>query len=122
MATHNETGKIGENLASHWLELAGYNVLHTNWRHSYYEVDIIASKLNKLHFIEVKTRRQTAYGWPEESISVTKLKRLMKAGAAFLELHPHWKQVQYDALAINLYKNKEPEILLIEDIYWMPDA
>jgi len=119
MATHNETGKIGENLAINWVIKAGYAVLHTNWRFSHYEVDIIASKLNRIHFIEVKTRRQTAYGWPEESISISKLKTLMKAGAAFLELHPHWKEVQYDALSINLYRNKEPEFLLIEDLYWM---
>jgi len=118
MATHNETGKIGENLASKWIQQSGYTLLHCNWRHSYYEVDIIASKQNRLHFIEVKTRRQTAYGWPEESISSTKIKRLMKAGAAYLELHPHWKEVQYDALSINLYQNKEPEFLLIEDLYW----
>lgn len=119
MATNNQIGKEGEALASTWLQKAGYTLLHTNWRHSYYEIDIIASKSTRLHFIEVKTRRQTAYGWPEESISVTKVKRLLKAGAAFLELHSSWKEVQYDALAINLYSNKEPEFFLIEDLYWM---
>ena len=57
MAEHLEVGKEGEELAANWLQQNGYEILHRNWRHSHYEIDIIASKENILHIIEVKLRR-----------------------------------------------------------------
>ena len=56
MALHNKLGAKGEELAADYLQKLGYNILHKNWRHSHYEIDIIAEKGNKLHFIEVKIR------------------------------------------------------------------
>ena len=54
MASHNDTGKTGENLAAIWFEEKGYTIIHKNWRHKNLEVDIVATKNNMLHFIEVK--------------------------------------------------------------------
>ena len=44
MALHIKTGADGENLAGEWLKERGYEILHRNWRHKYYEIDIIAMK------------------------------------------------------------------------------
>ncbi|HEY4874137.1 MAG TPA: YraN family protein [Puia sp.] len=44
MATHNDLGKNGEKLAKEYFEKNNYEILHLNWRHSHFEVDIIASK------------------------------------------------------------------------------
>ena len=49
MASHNELGKDGEELATNWLKEKGYSILHRNWRHSYYELDIVALKNKMLH-------------------------------------------------------------------------
>jgi putative endonuclease len=57
MATHNHTGTTGEKLGADYLQQTGFTILEKNWRHSHWEVDIIASKNNTLHFIEIKTRR-----------------------------------------------------------------
>ena len=38
MASHNELGKEGEEMAAQWLEEKGYELLHRNWRHSYHEL------------------------------------------------------------------------------------
>ncbi|HRN47849.1 MAG TPA: YraN family protein, partial [Niabella sp.] len=56
MATHNDLGKTGEELAVQYFITRGYEILNQNWRFSHYEIDLIAKKNNKLHFIEVKTR------------------------------------------------------------------
>lgn len=117
MATHNETGKKGESLAADWLEKSGFTLLHHNWRHSHYEIDIIASRSNMLHFIEVKTRRSNRFGYPEESVSDRKMENLMQAAEEFLFQHPEWKKVQYDVLAITMLKNEEADFFLIEDVY-----
>lgn len=118
MAIHNETGKNGEELASQWMIQSGYIILHRNWRHSHYEVDIIAEKNKLLHFIEVKTRRSLRYGLPEESVSKKKMKYLMNAAEEYLIQHPQWKRIQYDILSILLLNRKEPEFFLIEDVYY----
>ena len=52
MAIHNKVGTEGEDLAAAWLLEKGYEILHRNWRHSYFEIDIIALKNKMLHFVE----------------------------------------------------------------------
>ena len=69
MASHIDFGKLGEQLAEDFLVERGYTVLHRNWRHSRYEIDIVALKNDLPHFVEVKTRSSNEFGEPEESVS-----------------------------------------------------
>jgi putative endonuclease len=110
-------GKGGEALAVKWLQEHGYALLHKNWRHSYYEVDIIASKEEVLHFIEVKTRSNKKFGEPEESVDEKKIRNLLIAGEAYQHQYPEWKRVQYDVLSITIHPNNEAGYYFIEDIY-----
>ncbi len=50
MAGHLQFGKNGEQLAAAFLEQQEYTILHRNWRHSHYEIDIVALKKEVLHF------------------------------------------------------------------------
>ena len=118
MATHNETGKKGEQLAYEWLVRNGFSILHHNWRYSHYEIDIIAAREKILHFTEVKTRRNHRFGFPEEAVSKKKMQRLMLAAEEYLFQNPEWKRVQYNILSISLLKNEEPRFFLIEDVYF----
>ncbi|HTS44440.1 MAG TPA: YraN family protein [Puia sp.] len=117
MAAHNELGKKGETLAAAWFAEQGYEILHQNWRHARAEVDIIASRKSVLHFIEVKSRRDNAFGHPEESVNQKKIQNLMLAAEEFLDLFPQWKKVQYDILAIIVNQEEKADFFLIEDIY-----
>lgn len=117
MSRHLEIGRKGEDLAAHWLTGRGFKILDRNWRHGRYEVDCIAGRDDVLHFIEVKTRRSTAYGHPEESVSRKKIEHMLQGAAAWLHRWPLYKRVQYDVLAITLARGKEPEIVLFEDVY-----
>jgi putative endonuclease len=117
MARHNETGKKGEVLANSYLQQQGFTILHCNWRHSHYEIDIIATRQDILHFIEVKTRQSLAWGQPEESVSKYKIRSILKAGAAFQFEFPHWKRVQYDVLSVTLAEDQPPVFFYIEDVY-----
>ncbi len=80
MAIHNQIGKDGEGMAVTWLEDRGYSILHKNWRHGNWEVDIIASKGKRLHIIEVKTRTSSFFGNPEENMTNKKMQYLIKFG------------------------------------------
>ncbi len=116
MAHHNLTGSLGEEMAVKFFIDNGYTILHRNWRHLHWETDIIASKNSRLHFIEVKTRRTTAFGYPENDVSRKKIKNLMGAAEEFLLLYPNWNLIQFDILSITLEKNKAPQYFLIEDV------
>ena len=117
MASHNELGRHGEELGKQFLEQQNFEILHLNWKHSYYEIDVIASKNNVLHFIEIKTRRNERFGMPEESVDKKKLRKLMNAGEEFLFRFPDWKRVQYDVLSILLLAGTAPQYFFIEDVY-----
>ena len=117
MATHNQLGLEGENIAAAYLVQRGYQILFKNWRYSYYEIDIIATRTNKLHFIEVKTRSSSYYGYPEESVTKKKFKFLQQAADEFLYQHPQYRWIQYDILSIIQTGNKAPDFFLLEDVF-----
>ncbi|HZG23919.1 MAG TPA: YraN family protein [Chitinophagaceae bacterium] len=117
MASHNDLGRYGEELGRSFLREQGFEILHVNWKYSFFEIDIIASKDNVLHFIEVKTRRTAQFGMPEESVDRKKMKKLMTAAEEYLYRYPWWKRVQYDILSILITKEQPAEYFFIEDVY-----
>jgi putative endonuclease len=117
MMPHIQTGKQGETLAADWLIANGYHILCRNWRHGRYEVDVIASKSDMIHFIEVKYRQSNAYGPPELSVSRRKIEHILQASAGWLLNHPGHTRIQYVVLAITLRKDATPEYFLFEDVY-----
>lgn len=117
MAHHNTTGSTGEAMAIRHLTEKGFCILHQNWRHSHWEVDIIAAKENLLHFIEVKTRRTKKFGHPEDAVSKKKIQNLINAAEEYLYQFPQWKRIQFDILSITILKNEPVEYFFIEDVY-----
>lgn len=117
MAHHNATGELGEKMALVYLQEKGFDILHQNWRHSHWEVDIIASLSGVVHFIEVKTRRTKKFGYPEEDVTKKKLINLVNASEEFLFQYPEWKRIQFDILSINLQREGPPDFFFIEDVH-----
>lgn len=117
MAHHNDTGILGEEMAARYLTEKGFSILHQNWRHGHWEVDVIASRNNILHFIEVKTRRTQKFGYPEDDVTKKKLENLINASDEFIFLNPQWKLIQFDILSITILKNQPAEYFFIEDVY-----
>lgn len=115
---NKNTGNKGEEMAAAWLLHNGYAVVERNWRYKHLEVDIIASKGNKLHFVEVKTRSNHRFGKPEESIKRDKMTALKNAAEEYLHQHAKWKYIQFDIVAITLQGEETEEIFLIEDVYF----
>lgn len=117
MAQHNLTGNQGEALAAKHLTEKGYLVLHQNWRHSHWEVDIIGEKDGILHFFEVKTRLTRKFGHPEDAVDNKKIQNLINAAEEYLYQQPQWKRVQFNILSITILKDEPVEYFLIEDVY-----
>ncbi len=77
-------GRLGEDLAAQALQQRGYEIIARNWRCRYGEVDIIAKLDAKLCFVEVKARRGTALGAPQEAVDARKRGQIAKAAACYL--------------------------------------
>lgn len=116
MAEHNDTGREGEDLAATWLVSHGFEIIKRNWRYFRYEIDVIASKKDCIHFIEVKTRKSSAYGLPEEQVSKSKLRQMLASGAEYLYQFGSWEKVRYDILAICI-NDRDAAFYFIEDVY-----
>lgn len=77
-------GKLGEKIALDYLTEKNYTIVETNFTSHWGEIDIIATKDNKLTFFEVKTRTSDGKGKPHEAIHYTKMKHLMRSVSHYL--------------------------------------
>lgn len=117
MAVNNDLGKLGEELGLAWLQQHGYTILYRNWRHSFYELDLIAWKDNTVHVVEVKLRTSTTFGMPEEAVTRKKYRDLMKAADRFLSLNPQYRYLQLDVLSIT-QEAGDWVYFMIEDVFF----
>lgn len=81
---HIELGKRGERAARAFLERHGFDILDTNWECPAGEVDIVVWDGYALRFVEVKTRRGTGKGFPEEAVNTEKRARYERIAEYYL--------------------------------------
>jgi putative endonuclease len=110
MATHNELGKRGEQIAQQYLQNKGYRILDRNWRFDRKEIDIIAMKDEQLVFVEVKTRSTGYFGKPAESVTDEKQKYLIDAAEEYILSNDYNYESRFDVISVVLKKGVEPEI------------
>jgi putative endonuclease len=77
-------GAWGEDHAARQLEAGGYAIVERGWRCRFGEIDLIATQGDALVFVEVRTRRGSARGSAEESITPAKARRLARLADAYL--------------------------------------
>lgn len=100
MASHNELGNKGEQMATDLLISKGYKIVARNFRYQKAEVDIIARKDDVLAIIEVKTRSTPDFGDPQEFLKAKQIQRLVKAVDHFVSEHEMNVEVRFDIIAI----------------------
>ena len=106
-----ELGQKGEKAAQMFLSDRGMEILETNWKCSYGEVDIIARDEDVLVFCEVKTRRTTSAGIPEEAITQKKRERYIRMARLYLSRNDvEHQSLRFDVIGI--YALNETQALL----------
>jgi len=79
MPQHNlSVGRYGEELAKKFLQDKDFEIIKSHFTSHWGELDIIAKKDNKLHFVEVKTRIDRKMGKPYEAVTAYKIRSLMR--------------------------------------------
>ncbi len=118
MARHNDTGRRGEDIAESILIQKGYVIHFRNWRTGRREVDIIASFDNQWVFVEVKTRSNVQFGFPEDAIGEQKKAFLREAADAFLWDHTEFPTLRYDIISIVIRTDGAYEWRWFEGAFW----
>ena len=100
---NREFGTKGEDLACEYLKKNGYEILERNKYFSKFcEIDIIAKYKNKIIFVEVKTRKTSAYGTPLEAITKNKYKNI-KTGVLSYLAENKISDYQIDVIGITIH-------------------
>lgn len=85
MASHNDLGNEGEELAAAYLQKNGYHIITRNYTYLKGEIDIIARSGNIIAIVEVKTRSTPDFGDPQEFLKPAQRKRLVETAHKFTE-------------------------------------
>ena len=113
-----ETGQLGEELACRELKKKGYRIVERNYRCRYGEIDVVTQKKGCLVFVEVRSKRGTAFGTPEESMTTQKKQRLTASAMNYLEEHaglPENWRVDFVAVDLDASGERASRIEIIEN-------
>lgn len=124
MALHNETGKIGEEIASMFLKKRGYSVFMRNLSKKYGEIDIIAKKGSVTHFIEVKTVSRERFdvidNTPEQNVAREKLLRLKRVISQYI-MEKGVENWEFGVIAVFLERNSKKALVRFHENEPLPE-
>lgn len=119
-----ETGLLGEILAAKYLREHGRRILYRNYRGLHRgEVDIVARHGETLTFVEVKTRRSSAYGRPADAVTEDKQRLIIRGAQDWLRLLGNPRiSLRFDIAEVLLTDGEVPQVNVIENAFGLSDS
>ena len=96
-----KTGKIGEEKAEKYLKSKKYKILAKNYKSLFGEIDIIAEYKKILVIIEVKYRKNSAFGKGYEAVDYNKQQKIIKTTEHYINEKNIKVQVRFDIISID---------------------
>ena len=112
-----DLGIKGENLAAKFLRRKGYVIMQRNVKTPFGEIDIIARDRDTIVFIEVKTRKDTLFGYPFEAVTKRKIHKLKHSALFYLKKQRQEPRARFDVLSIFSTDAVQPKIEHIIDAF-----
>ena len=111
-------GLRGEEAAKAFLEGSGWVVLGHRFRLGHLEIDLIARKGALVAFVEVKTRRGSAFGSPLEAVTWHKKREIARVARAWMDRHGRPDDVyRFDVIGVTLSRSGGTELQHVEDAF-----
>ena len=86
-----KVGTTYEQKAAEYLTEKEYQILETNYRNRYGEIDLVARDRRAagrpIVFVEVKYRRNASYGVPQEAVNGRKQRKIISVAWFYLKMH-----------------------------------
>lgn len=109
---NKQKGEIGEKLAINYLLSKGAEILESNYRIKFGEIDIITKLNNQLVFVEVKSRTNLNYGYPAEAVNNKKKNKIVGVAKYYiLKNRVENIPVRFDVIEVYLRENKVNHII-----------
>lgn len=83
----NTLGSEAEKIAADFLQRQGLTLVDSNFHCRFGEIDLVMREGATLVFVEVRLRRDPAYGGAGGSITLAKQQKLMRTAQYYLQLH-----------------------------------
>lgn len=109
-----ERGALGEQAAVEYLRKQGFMIVERNYRIGRSEIDIIASRYDELHFVEVKTRKAGSMVAPEGAINEQKLRALRRAASAYMAQHRSMLEPRFSLVAVDMIGERVESLRFVE--------
>ena len=107
--TRAARGTAAEVAAERHLKRAGMRPVARDVRLPNGQIDLVMLDGDALVVVEVKARRGTGFGLPEEAVDAAKLARLRRLAAAYRELNPGLgRALRVDVVAVELNADGGP--------------
>jgi putative endonuclease len=102
-APHLRTGENAESAAARFLVRRGYRLVEKNFRSRYGEIDLVMLDRQCLVFVEVRYRRNDAYGGALQSVSAAKQAKLRRTAESYLQRAglPEFEECRFDVVAVS---------------------
>jgi putative endonuclease len=115
-------GKRAEELTCVELIRRGYELVETNYRCRWGEVDIIARDGSTLVFVEVRSRRSSRFMTPAESVDERKQAKLILTAQHYLSTHECIGEpdCRFDVVEVRFERGKPVAIELIQGAFADP--
>jgi putative endonuclease len=115
--SRRQLGDQGEDLAAAALKKQGYKILERNYVTPLGEIDLIARQGQVLVVVEVKTRRGSSFGTPQDAVHPGKQGRLRRLADYYLKAKRLTETpVRFDVVAVTL-AGDEPQVEIIPDAF-----
>jgi putative endonuclease len=112
-----QLGDQGEDLAAAALKQQGYKILERNYVTPLGEIDLIARQGQVLVVVEVKTRRGSRFGAPQDAVHFGKQARLRRLADYYLKAKRlTGSLVRFDVVAVTLGED-EPQVEIIPNAF-----
>jgi putative endonuclease len=113
-----EVGKRGEDEVVKFLQKQGHKIVQRNYKNKLGEMDIIAKDGKTLCFIEVKTRTNLHFGYPQEAITRQKQKKLNRVALSYLKQYNLLNfPARFDIASVMLHNQNKSEIEIIKNAF-----
>ena len=100
-------GRKGEDLAASYLRNLGWEILERNYRTRLGEIDLVCRDRESIVFVEVKTRIETDFARPDQSVTQRKQAKLRRLVEDYLVKHRQESaDIRFDVLGVTLSERK----------------
>lgn len=116
-----EKGRFAEDAACEYMESKGITIIDRNYRFMGNEVDAVGYQGEEIVFIEVRSKKNAHFGYPEETVDKSKQKSIIQAAEAWLyEKRMEGARIRFDVIAVltSYTQDETPQIEHFRNAFW----